>query len=45
MLDGVHENDEEKWPENGSLRNSRCYMYVGAVRGEAVKNHWHDVCS
>ena len=29
--------DEEKWPENRSLRNSR--SYAGAVGGEAIKNH------
>ena len=37
MADGVHEKDEEEWPENGSLRNSRCC--VRAVGGEAIKNH------
>ena len=36
MADGVHKYDEEKWPENRSLRNSRSYM--GAVGGEAIKN-------
>ena len=34
VADEVHENDEKKWSENGSLRNSRCFR--GAVRGEAV---------
>lgn len=37
MADGVHENNEEEWPEKGSLRYSGCY--VGAVGGEAIKNH------
>ena len=37
MADGVHENNEEEWPEKGSLRYPGCY--VGAVGGEAIKNH------